>query len=156
LIKVLFVCLGNICRSPMAEGVLRKLVEDADLAGRVQVASAGTGGWHVGDPPDRRAQAAAKKRGVDIARQRARQVEAADFERFDYVLAMDAANYEDLLDIAPGAESRVYLFLDFAPALGRGDVPDPYYGGDQGFEAALDMIEAAARGFLAHLKSNHL
>jgi protein-tyrosine phosphatase len=157
LVKVLFVCLGNICRSPMAEGVFRKLLEREGLAHRVEVDSAGTGDWHRGAPPDPRAREAAGRRGVDISGQRARQAKRGDFERFDYVLAMDRDNHADLGGIAPpGREDRLRLFLDFAPGLEARDVPDPYYGGPAGFETVLDMIEAAAEGLLAHIKKNHL
>jgi len=157
LVKVLFVCLGNICRSPTAEGVFKGFVEKEGLEGDIIVDSAGTGSWHIGQPPDRRAQEAAHLRGVDLSGQRARQAKAADFHRFDYVIAMDSENYADLASICPPAEKhRLHMFLDFAPELGRKNVPDPYYGGDGGFEGVLDMIEAASRGLLADIRKNHL
>ena len=157
MVKVLFVCLGNICRSPTAEGVFHHLVEKRGLGGRVTVDSAGTGAWHIGSPPDRRAQAAARRRGVDLSGQRARQAKTGDFHRFDYILAMDADNHRNLAKMCPpGEEHRLHLFLDFAPKLKTSDVPDPYYGGDGGFEAVLDMIEAASEGLLADIQENRL
>ncbi len=157
MVKVLFVCLGNICRSPTAEGVFHTLVEKRGLGGRVTVDSAGTGAWHIGSPPDRRAQAAARQRGIDLSGQRARQAKRGDFHRFDYILAMDADNHRNLAQMCPpGEEHRLHLFLDFAPELETRDVPDPYYGGDGGFEAVLDMIEAASEGLLADIQEKHL
>lgn len=157
MVRVLFVCLGNICRSPTAEGVFRALAEREGLAGRIEVDSAGVGSWHVGSPPDRRAQRAARRRGIDLSGQRARQAEAQDFRRFDYVVAMDPANRRELERLCPpGEEHRLHLLMDFAPELGRRDVPDPYYGGAGGFEAVLDMIERASQGLLAHIRKNHL
>ena len=157
MVKVLFVCLGNICRSPTAEGVFHHLVEKRGLGGQVTVDSAGTGAWHIGSPPDRRAQAAARQRGIDLSGQRARQAKTGDFHRFDYILAMDADNHRNLAKMCPpGEEHRLHLFLDFAPKLKTSDVPDPYYGGDGGFEAVLDMIEAASEGLLADIQENRL
>ena len=153
---VLFVCTGNICRSPTAEGVFRTLLEANGLAGSVAVESAGTGNWHIGEPPDDRAREAALRRGIDIADQRARQVQVEDFDRFDLVLAMDESHYQQLRRLCPeGQRHRLRLFLDFAPALGTRDVPDPYYGGPDGFETVLDMIEAASAGLLAEIRANH-
>jgi len=154
--RVLFVCLGNICRSPTAEGVLRRLITDADLEGAVVVDSAGTAGWHEGDPPDRRSQSEARGRGVDLSGLRGRQVRAHDFERFDLLLAMDAENLRDLLDLAPddAARAKVRLLREFDPAAvaaGDLDVPDPYYGGPDGFAHVYDAVEAACRGLLATL-----
>jgi protein-tyrosine phosphatase len=151
--RVLFVCLGNICRSPTAEAVFRELLrrEAAGLA--VDVDSAGTHGYHAGEPPDARAIAAAARRGIDMSDLRARMLEAADFERFDLVLAMDQQNFRRLQRLAPAAyRNRLRLFLDYAPDLGRRDVPDPYYGGETGFEEVLDLVEAASRGLLAALR----
>jgi len=154
---VLFVCTGNICRSPSAEGVFRALVERHGLAERIGIDSAGTHAYHIDEPPDPRAQEAARERGVDLSTLRGRQAEPEDFRRFDYLLAMDRENHADLLAICPpGAEGRVRLFLDFAPELGEREVPDPYYGGVASFELVLDMIEAASAGLLAHLRDNHL
>ena len=151
--RVLFVCLGNICRSPTAEVVLRTLAarEAPDL--ELEVDSAGTAGYHLGEPPDPRTRQAAERRGYDVAALRARIVEPIDFERFDLILAMDRENLRVLRRRAPsGAEQRVRLFLEFAPQEGLEDVPDPYYGGPNGFEEVLDLVEAAARGLIAHLR----
>lgn len=149
--RVLFVCMGNICRSPTAEAVLREFARrDSSLA--LEVDSAGTHGYHAGDPPDERAIEAARRRGFDLSALRARVVEAGDFERFDLVVAMDTVVYERLRGIAPESHAtRLKLFLEFAPALGRSDVPDPYYGGTAGFEEVLDLVEEGARGLLAAL-----
>jgi protein-tyrosine phosphatase len=156
LVKILFVCTGNICRSPTAEGVFRKLVAEAGLADRVTVASAGTHGYHVGEPPDERSCAAALRRAVDIGAQRAQRVKRADFVEYDLILAMDRGHYRALRSMAPGdAAHRVRLFLDFAPELGIKDVPDPYYGGPDGFEDVLDMIETASAALLAELRKTH-
>lgn len=157
MVKVLFVCLGNICRSPTAEGVFKALVFREGLSDQVTVDSAGVGSWHIGDPPDGRAQATARKRGFDISKQRARQVKAGDFDRFDYVLAMDSQNLDDLSRMCPkGSEDRLKKFLEFAPQLGISDVPDPYYGGDRGFDDVFDMIEAASAGLLADIREKYL
>jgi low molecular weight protein-tyrosine phosphatase len=150
--RILFVCLGNICRSPMAEGVFRRVAEDAGKRHLFEIDSAGMGDWHKGEAPDHRAQKAALDRGVDISGQAARKVELEDFENFDLVLAMDGSNIEDLHDIAPhAARPKIRRFLDYAPQVGTQDVPDPYYGGTEGFNHALDLIEAAAQGLLAEL-----
>jgi protein-tyrosine phosphatase len=154
-IRLLFVCMGNICRSPTAEGVMRRLLEEAGLTDRVEVESAGTGGWHVGEPPDERATLAARRRGVTLAGA-ARQVRAADFRDFDLLIAMDRANLRELLAAAPDEEAaeRVRLLREFDPASsGDLDVPDPYFGGDRGFETVLDMVEAACRGLLDELRA---
>jgi protein-tyrosine phosphatase len=153
-VKVLFVCMGNICRSPTAQGVFELLVQDTSLADRIQVDSAGTHAYHVGEGPDRRAREAAARRGVDLARQRARRIDAADFEYFDYVVAMDRDNLEELLALCPEQHrGKLRLLLDFAPHLSpQIDVPDPYYGGAQGFERVLDLVEEGARGLLEELR----
>ncbi len=157
MVNVLFVCLGNICRSPSAEGVFRACVEREGLSDRIAIDSAGTGDWHVGNPPDPRAQAAALRRGIDLSGLRARVARPEDFHRFDYVLAMDHENLADLARMCPeGMESRLALFLDFAPALGQRHVPDPYYGGARGFEVMLDLIEGGSRELLAHIRRTHL
>lgn len=153
--RVLFVCMGNICRSPTAEGVFRQFVDAAGLSGAIESDSAGTHDYHIGAPPDSRAQAAAAQRGYDLSRLRARQVRTEDFADFDYVLAMDEVNRTALSRLCPSQyRDRVKLFLEFAPGAGRREVPDPYYGGKQGFEEVLDLVEDAARGLLEHIKSN--
>jgi protein-tyrosine phosphatase len=150
--RLLFVCLGNICRSPMAEGVFADMAAQAGRRGDFLLDSSGTGDWHIGNPPDGRAQAAALSRGVDISGLRARQTGARDFHDFDLILAMDRANVADLEFLAPpGARAQVRLFMEFAPETGVGEVPDPYFGAAGGFEEALDLIEAASRGLLKHL-----
>jgi protein-tyrosine phosphatase len=150
--RILFVCLGNICRSPMAEGVFRRVAEEAGMLDRFEIDSAGMGDWHKGEAPDHRAQKAALGRGVDISGQSARKVELEDFDDFDLVLAMDGSSVDDLYEIAPhAARPKIRRFLDYAPHLGIQDVPDPYYGGTAGFDHALDLIEAAAHGLLAAL-----
>jgi protein-tyrosine phosphatase len=151
--RVLFVCMGNICRSPTAEGVFRKLLSERAPELDVQVDSAGTHAYHVGEPPDPRAQRAAERRGVDLSSQRARRVTEQDFAHFELVLAMDELNHATLLETCPPEyRGRVRLLLDFAPHLQRSDVPDPYYGGSNGFEHVLDLVEEAATGLLEHLR----
>lgn len=155
-VSVLFVCMGNICRSPTAQGVFAKLVEDQGLADFIVIDSAGTHAYHIGEPPDARASAAAMNRGIDLSSQQARRVSPDDFERFDYVLAMDKDNYEILARSCPsGYEPRLRLFLEFAPDLEAREVPDPYYGGTSGFERVLDMIEQASAGLLADIRQQH-
>jgi protein-tyrosine phosphatase len=144
--RVLFVCMGNICRSPTAEGVMRRLVEDAGLD--VEIDSAGIGGWHAGEPPDERATLAAQRRGVTLEGA-ARQVKQADFRRFDLLVAMDRSNLRELLALAPDDEAREKVRL-LVPDT---DVPDPYYGGDRGFEDVLDMVEAGCRELLDELRT---
>ncbi len=156
-LRVCFVCLGNICRSPTAEGVLRSQLQRHGLSQRVQVESAGTADYHVGALPDHRARAAAAARGVQ-RNSRARQFVREDGQRLDYVLAMDRANLDALAASAPSAEARakLRLFRSFDPAAPPGaEVPDPYYGGADGFEHVLDLCEAAAECFIAQLRSEH-
>tara|TARA_R110002126_G_scaffold16432_1_gene65587 strand:+ start:1738 stop:2229 length:492 start_codon:yes stop_codon:yes gene_type:complete len=151
--RVLFVCTGNICRSPTAEGVFRNLVGSRGLADRIEADSAGIGSWHIGDPPDRRSQETAKGRGVDISGQRARTVRPDDFEQFDLILAMDSSHYHSLVRNCPDARAgRIKLFMDYAPELGISDVPDPYYGAGDGFARVFDMIETASAGLLADIE----
>lgn len=151
--KVLFVCLGNICRSPTADGIFRKLVADAGLAAQVQVDSAGTAGWHIGRAPDARTVAAAKKRGYDLSDLRARQVSVQDFSEYDYILAMDKSNLRDLQDMRPlGYQGHLGLFLGFGSLNGDQEVPDPYHGGSEGFELVLDLVEDAAQGLLDKIR----
>jgi protein-tyrosine phosphatase len=152
--RVLFVCMGNICRSPTAEGVFRKLLAERAPELDVQVDSAGTHAYHIGHPPDVRAQRAAALRGVDLSTQRARRVTEQDFEHFELLLAMDELNRAALLDICPVEyRGRVRLLLEFAPQAGRLEVPDPYYGASNGFEHVLDLVEEAAVGVLEHLRN---
>lgn len=156
-VRVCFVCLGNICRSPTAEATMRLLLEEARLSVDIEIDSAGTGAWHVGEPPDRRATAAAKRRGIDV-RGRARKVVLKDFERFHYVIAMDRSNRSDLHLLAPSheARSKVELLRNFDPSSPPdAEVPDPYYGSGDGFERVLDICEAACRGLLQHIRDNH-
>ncbi|WP_175923334.1 low molecular weight protein-tyrosine-phosphatase [Burkholderia latens] len=153
-VAICFVCLGNICRSPTAEGVMRHQVDAAELADRIAIDSAGTGDWHVGEPPDTRAQAAARTRGYDLSALRARQVSAADFERFDLLLAMDEANLAELRRRCPAEHrDKVRLLMEFAPGAAENEVADPYFGGPQGFERVLDQVERACAGLLDALRS---
>ena len=151
--KVLFVCLGNICRSPTAEGVFRRYVQDAGLAERILIDSAGTGDYHIGDAPDARACEAASRRGYDLSKLRARQVSRDDFERFDYVLAMDEENLRTLTRLAPpDHRHKLKMLTDFSSQHAQ-YVPDPYAGGPQGFELVLDLVEDAAQGLLRHIQA---
>ena len=148
--------MGNICRSPTAQGVFERLVEEHKLTHVIEIDSAGTHAYHIGERPDERASAAALQRGIDLSSQQARRVSADDFERFDYVLAMDRDNYDILAASCPGEmQSRVRLFLEFAPDLLTREVPDPYYGGPSGFERVLDLIEEASAGLLAEIRQQH-
>ena len=150
--KVLFVCMGNICRSPTAEGVFRHHVDQANLSNDITIDSAGTHAYHVGNPPDGRAQTAAAKRGIDLGAQRARRVCEDDFIEYDYVIAMDTSNVDDLLSTCPtGYEDRIHLCLNFAKSE-ESEVPDPYYGQGRGFEIVLDLVEDASIGLLNHIK----
>jgi protein-tyrosine phosphatase len=151
--RILFVCLGNICRSPTAEVVFRQIAkrEAPDLT--IQVDSAGTAGYHLGEAPDPRTRAAALRRGYDLSARRARLIEPPDFERFDLILAMDQENLEVLRRRAPqSARERLRLFMEFAPELGTAEVPDPYYGGPNGFEEVLDLVESASLGLLRYVR----
>ena len=155
-INVLFVCMGNICRSPTAQGVFRDMVHKRGLSDYIATDSAGTIDYHTGSKPDRRAREKAQKRGLDLSDLRARQVSSADFERFDYVIAMDQSNYADLEAICPpGREDRLHLFLDFAPDQPMREVPDPYYGGAAGFDRVLDLVEEASKGLLEKVMGKH-
>lgn len=156
-VRVLFVCLGNICRSPTAEGVFRHLLNASGLADKIYVDSAGTHAYMAGSAPDPRSQATALRRGIDLSDLSARRITEADFIEFDYVLAMDRENMGDLLDECenPALRNRVRLFLDFAPHLSEREVPDPYYGGAGGFDRVIDMIEAASQGLLSHLREQY-
>jgi protein-tyrosine phosphatase len=150
--SVLMVCTGNICRSPTADGLLRHRLREAGLHERVLVDSAGTHGYHVGDPPDRRSTAKARSYGVDLGMLRARQVEAADFQRFDLILAMDQGHYDILLQRCPPPHrGKVKLYLDYAPGFGR-EVPDPYYGSEDGFETVWRMCDAVSAALLDEIR----
>jgi protein-tyrosine phosphatase len=158
--RLLFVCLGNICRSPTAEGVMRSLVRDAGLEDTIELDSAGTGAWHVGSPPDARAVAAASARGI-VLESLARQVEESDFDDFDLILAMDRSNLRELGQMAPGGQgrTRVRLLREFDPASMVGEdleVPDPYYGARGGFDEVLDLVQAACSGLLEQIRTGEL
>ena len=149
--------MGNICRSPTAEVVFRAKVVEAGLGVFITIDSVGTHNYHIGDPPDLRTQRAAKQRGYDMSKLRGRQVEVADFSRFDYVLAMDNANMAILYRLCPQTQrDRLGLFLDYAKKYNEKEVPDPHYGGDKGFERVLDMVEDAAVGLLIHIRKDRL
>lgn len=154
MIRVLFVCMGNICRSPTAEGVFRHFVEEGGLNDYIEIDSAGTHAYHTGEPADRRATAAADRRGYSLVEIRARRVVATDFEQFDHIIAMDRDNVERLVDQADAEHHhKIRLFLDFANAQ-EDEVPDPYYGGAAGFERVLDLVEDASRGLLETLRNS--
>jgi protein-tyrosine phosphatase len=156
MIKVLFVCMGNICRSPTAHGVFEALVRSEGLERFIEVDSAGTHAYHVGELPDRRSQQTALRRGLDLDYQRARKVIEADMAVFDYILAMDEANLQDLKRICPDEhQEKLDLFMSFAPHFGQHEVPDPYYGGDLGFDHVFDMVEEASKGLLEALRKQH-
>ncbi|PZN72434.1 MAG: phosphotyrosine protein phosphatase [Candidatus Methylumidiphilus alinenensis] len=153
--SVLFVCMGNICRSPTAEGVFRKLLQDEGVEDWFEVDSAGTHAYHIGSPPDERAQKAALARGIDLSKLRARKVDSDDFESFDHILVMDQENYDTLIYACPRIHShKVKLFLEYAPSLKIKEVPDPYYGGSKGFENVLFLIEQASVGFLKSVRDS--
>lgn len=155
--RILFVCSGNICRSPTAEGVFLNLVRSSNLDDRIGADSAGIGAWHQGQAPDTRSQQTALSRGIDISDQRARAVRAEDFAAFDLILAMDAGHLHSLRTSCPTTHiNRLRLFMDYAPETGITDVPDPYYGAGDGFARVFDMIEAASRGLLRDIEKNHL
>ena len=156
-INVLFVCTGNICRSPTAEGVFLHLVRSRNLEDRIGADSAGTGAWHVGQAPDSRSQETALSRGIDIGSQRARKVRTEDFREFDLILAMDSSHLHSLRADCPAAHAdRVRLFMEYAPETGITDVPDPYYGEGDGFARVFGMIEAAAEGLMRDIEANYL
>ena len=155
--RILFVCMGNVCRSPMAEGALRRMLEDFGLANKVYVASAGTHTFHEGATPDMRGQKVASRRGADLRSIRARRVDVEDFTRFDYLLVMDSDNYKYLIEICPLPEyqQKIQLLMDYAPDLPEREIPDPYYGSLIGFERVMDLVEAAAEGLLLHLRERY-
>ncbi|SFR59874.1 low molecular weight protein-tyrosine-phosphatase [Thiomicrospira sp. ALE5] len=152
-VGVLFICMGNICRSPTAHAVFRKLVNEAGLADRIVIDSAGTHAYHIGNPPDERSMATAAKRSIPMADLRARKVDFSDFYEFDYLLVMDEYNHQLVTELGPREElHRVSYLLDYAPEVRRKDVPDPYYGGSKGFEQVFDMVEKACQNLLAEIK----
>lgn len=155
-VKVLFVCMGNICRSPTAHGVFEEKVKQAGLSDRIDVDSAGTHAYHVGEQPDSRSQETALRRGYDLSYQRARKAIAEDFNEFDYILAMDEDNYHNLLSIKrEDARGQLSIFLDFSQSFKGQSVPDPYYGGPLGFERVFDMVEEASEGLLQHIRQQN-
>jgi protein-tyrosine phosphatase len=155
MVRVLFVCWGNICRSPLAQGVFEDVLRREELDDEVFVDSAGTGSWHVGSPPDDRAQRSASARGLDLSAQRARRILADDCEEFDYVLTMDEQTYRTVASLCRGS-AVVRPFLDFAPHSPEREVPDPYGGGPDGFEHVLDLVEEASEGLLKDIRDRHL
>jgi len=153
--NILFVCLGNICRSPIAEGVFRQAAKQQGLSDRFHVESAGLGSWHIGSPPDERAQAAMRGRGIDIGHLRARRVGPEDFEKFDLLLAMDRSNRNALLKLSPPERSqKISLFMDYAPNLCVQEIPDPFFGNLDGFDYACQLIDAACRGLIVSLTAS--
>lgn len=155
-IKVLFVCMGNICRSPTAEAVFRHYVENAGMVEQIRIDSAGTHDYHIDAPPDSRAQRVAQQRGYDMSQIRGRQVDENDFQRYDYVLAMDKTNLSLLRGVTPpGSKVQARLFLEYARHHSEREVPDPYYGNGDGFERVLDMVEDAAEGLLQEIRKQH-
>lgn len=156
-IKVMFVCMGNICRSPSAEAVFHYMAQTGGLRDYIEVASSGTHDYHVGGPADKRSHAAALSRGIDMAAHRAQQFKKAHCEEYDYVLVMDQVNHEHVMRHCPAEyQHKVHYFLDFAPQLNLKEVPDPYYGGADGFDQVLDLVEAASAGLLAEIRERHI
>ncbi|GKT11182.1 MAG: protein-tyrosine phosphatase [Thiomicrorhabdus sp.] len=156
-VSVLFVCLGNICRSPTAHGIFRNMVREAGLEAEIEIDSAGTAAFHIGKSPDERSTLVAKQRGIEMADLRARQVDLGDFYQYDYVLAMDESNYANLKDIAlPEHYDRLQMFLNYTSEFPETEVPDPYYGGAKGFDHVFDLVSSASEGLLKHIKKNHL
>lgn len=156
-VKVLFVCMGNICRSPSAEAVFHNHIETSDLKPYVEVASAGTHDYHVGQPADHRSHKAALDRGIDMGQHRAQHFKKEHFDEYDYILVMDDTNYNHVMKMCPNNhQEKVHYFLDFAPQLGVREVPDPYYGGPDGFEHVLDLIEAATAGLMSEIRSRYV
>ena len=157
MVKVLFICMGNICRSPTAEGVFRSYVQINNLEHKIKIDSVGTGSWHIGHPPDERSQEAASQRGYDISNQRSRLINKKDINESDYLLAMDTENIFTLKRmITKDKQNKLMRFLEFAPHLNQLDVPDPYYSSSNGFELVLDLIEDASKGLLMHIKKNNV
>ena len=156
-VRVLFVCMGNICRSPLAQGVFEEVMEREELEGNVEVDSAGTHGYyHADEPPDARAQRSAARRGIDISFQRARRLIPEDCHTFDYIVTMDEENYRAVAALCRKGSTEVRPFLDFAPDRPEREVPDPFYGGPEGFEHVLDLVESASEGLLQEIKKKHM
>ncbi len=157
IVRVLFVCMGNICRSPIAEGVFRQMVEGSNLGSIIYIDSAGTHANHIGNLPDARSQITALRRGVDISCIRSREIHPEDFCKFDYVLAMDLNNFQNLLALCQELEfrDRIQLLMDYAPDLSEREVPDPYHGGQHGFEHVMDLIEVAAKKLLVSIRERY-
>jgi len=155
MVRVLFVCMGNICRSPLAQGVFEDVLRREGLKDEVFVDSAGTGAWHVGEPPDQRAQRSASLRGLDLSSQRARRIAPEDCQNFDYILTMDEENYRAVASLCRGS-AVVRPFLDFAKDAPEREIPDPFYGGSEGFERVLDLVEEASEGLLNDIRERHL
>ena len=156
MVNVLFVCLGNICRSPLAQGVFENTLRRESLEDEVFVDSAGTGSWHVGHSPDERAQRSAGLRGLDLSTQRARRITLDDCKSFDYILTMDEENYQAVTALCQEGCAEVRPFLDYAPYHAEKEVPDPFYGGPEGFEHVLDLVEEASEGLLQNIRKQHL
>jgi protein-tyrosine phosphatase len=156
LVNVLFVCMGNICRSPIAQGVFEEKVRGEGLEAEISVDSAGTGSWHIGEPPDARGRESARRRGYDLESQRARRLDPEDCERFDYILTMDEENYRQVSALCRRSGAEVRPLLDYAPDSPVRDVPDPYYGGSEGFDHVLDLVESAVEGLLYDIRQRHL
>mgnify|MGYP002641000871 FL=1 len=155
-VKVLFVCMGNICRSPTAEGAFRKLVTDEKLDASIFIDSAGTHAYHIGSPPDNRAQDTALKRDIDLSSLRGRKFTEQDYYEFDYLIAMDESNFRDMKSLDPSdGKGQLSLFMDFSTEHSETEVPDPYYGGNKGFERVFDMVQDASQGLLEHIRKHH-
>lgn len=156
-VSVLFVCLGNICRSPTAHAVFRQMVVDHGLAEVIEIDSAGTAAYHVGKHPDTRSMEVARNKGIEMLDLRARQVDMGDFYQYDYILAMDEQNYHNLIEMSlPEHREKIQMFLDYTQDYAETEVPDPYYGGAQGFEHVFNMVDSASLGLLKHIRENHL
>ena len=156
MIRVLFVCLCNICRSPTAEGIFRDMVQREGLSELIETDSCGTGSWHIGKPPDSRARSEATRRGIVLEDLRGRAIDPDDFTTFDYILAMDKQNLADLQRMCPAPYlDKLHLFLKFSTEDGRIEVPDPYYGGPTGFSDVFDLVTAGAEGLLGHIRYHH-
>ena len=156
MVRVLFVCMGNICRSPLAQGVFEDVLRREGLGDEVFVDSAGTGPWYVGSPPDERARKSASLRGIDLGSQRARRIAPDDCQSFDYVLTMDEENYQAVAALCREGGAEVRPFLDYAPERPESEVPDPFYGGPEGFEHVLDLVEAASEGLVEDIRRRRL